>query len=111
MQFVKDNDLYKVARITGPTHNFLAIRLSEKKCATLVTALPIKHGDIQKLDGQVILSQVLKGLESVNLELDKEYFLAEIQFVPSDTESSSVYEFLAGEIIKRIDSGGEFVMV
>jgi hypothetical protein len=30
MQFIIDNDLYKIARITGPNHNFLAIRLSEK---------------------------------------------------------------------------------
>lgn len=111
MQFIKDNDLYKVARITGPTHNFLAIRLSETKCVTQVTPLPIKQGDVERLDGEKVLAQVLNGLAEVNQELVKEYFVSEVQFVPSDTESSSVYSFLVSELIKRIDSNSEFIVV
>lgn len=111
MQFIKDNEVYKVARVTGPTHNFLAIRLSEEKCPTKVTALSIKQGDAERLDGQAVLSQVLNGLDAVNLELGKEYFVSEVQFVPSDSESSSVYNFLIKELIKRIDSKGNFVVV
>tara|TARA_B100000745_G_C20073369_1_gene366494 strand:+ start:501 stop:836 length:336 start_codon:yes stop_codon:yes gene_type:complete len=111
MQFIRDNGLYKVARITGPTHNFLAIRLSEEKCSTEVTALPVKHGDAVKLDGQKVLSQVLNGLEAVNLELGTEYFLSEVQFVPSDSESSTVYGLLIEELIKRIDANADFVVL
>ncbi len=111
MQFIKDDDLYKVARITGPTHNFLAIRLSETKCTTQVTQLPIKQGDIERLDGKKVLAQVLNGLDGINQKLGKEYFVSEVQFVPSDSESSSVYGFLVSELIKRIDASGEFVVV
>ncbi|MBN0989898.1 hypothetical protein [Amphritea pacifica] len=111
MQFIKDNDLYKVARITGPTHNFLAIRLSKKKCVPQVIPLPIKQGGVERLDKEKVLAQVLNGLDVVNQELGKEYFVSEIQFVPSDTESSSVYIFLVNELIKRIDSNGEFVVI
>ena len=108
MQFIKDNDLYKVARITGPSHNFLAIKLSETKCSTQITPLQIKPGDVEKLDGQSVLNQVLSGLDEINQELGKEYFISEVQFIPSDTESSSVYGFLIGELIKRIDSNSDF---
>jgi hypothetical protein len=111
MQFIIDNDLYKIARITGPNHNFLAIRLSEKKCNTKATPLPIKQGDTERLDKKTVLAQVLDGLDKVNQDLGKQYFLSEIQFIPSDTESQSIYEFLVGELIKRIDSNGEFKVV
>ena len=111
MQYIKDKDLYKVARITGPTHNLLAVRLSEKKCSTQVVSLPIKQGDIERLEGDEVLAQVLAGLDEVNKELEKEYFISEVQFVPSDTGPISIYEFLVKELIKRIDSKGEFVVV
>lgn len=111
MQFVKDNDLYKVARLTGPTHNLLAVRLSVAKCRTEVTALPVRPGDLKRLDGQKILSQVLAGLDSVNTELGKEYFLSEVQYVPSDTESPFVYKFLIRALVTRIDAGGKFVVI
>jgi hypothetical protein len=111
MQFIKDNDLYKAARITGPTHNFLAIRLSGTNCDTKVTPLPIKQGDVERLDGKKVLAQVLNGLDEVNQELGKKYFVSEIQFIPSDSESSSVYGLLINELIKQIDSNGEFVVI
>lgn len=111
MQFIKDKDLYKVVRITGPTHNFLSIRLSETSCDIQVTPLPIKQGDFERLDGKKVLAQVLNGLDEVNQELGKEYFVSEVQFVPSDTESSTVYGFLVKELIKRIYLNGEFVVV
>lgn len=111
MQFIKDNDLYKVARITGPTHNFLAIRLAEENCSTEIKALPIKQGDVERIDSQSVLVQVLRGLDAINLELGAEYQVSEVQFIPSDSDSSSVYELLIRELIKRIDSNGEFVVI
>lgn len=111
MQFIKDKGLYKVARITGPTHNLLAIRLSDSKCSTKVTALPVKQGEVERLDGEEILTQVLSGLESINQELGKEYFVSEIQFIPSDSKPTSAYRLLVQELVKRIDEEGEFVVV
>lgn len=111
MQFIKDRDLYKVARITGPCHNFLAIRLSEEECIPQITPLPIKRGDVEQLDGQHILAQILKGLDEVNRALGTTYHLSEVQYIPSDSESSSVYEFLIVELIKRIEANGTFVVV
>jgi len=108
MQFVKDKDVYKVARITGPSHNFLAIRLSDRECDTKVTQLSAQNDCTVVLTDRDVLVQVLSGLRAVNQELKKEYFISEIQFVPSDTESTSIYEYLTKELIKRIDSHGAF---
>ncbi len=110
MQFIKDKDFYKVARITGSAHNLLSIRLSKNQCFIKVTPLPIKNDKIKKLEGQEVLAQVLSGLKIANQGLKKEYFLSEIQFVPSDTQPVSVYRKLVQELIKRIDSNGDFVV-
>ena len=111
MQFIKDNDLYKVARITGPSHNFLAIRLSKTKCVTKVIELAIKPGEVKKLDNQKVLAEVLHGLDEINQQLGKEYYISEVQFIPSDTESSSTYSLLVAQLIQRIDSNDEFIQV
>lgn len=111
MQFIKDKDLYKAARITGPTHNLLAIRLSDRKCSTKATALPTKQGETERLDSEEVLTQVLSGLEDINRELGREYFISEIQFIPSDSKPTSTYRLLVRELIKRIDEEAEFVVV
>jgi len=104
MQFIKEDDLYKVARITGPSHNLLGVRLSDVQCSIKMTPLPMSTGEIEVLDGQKVRSQVLKGLDAVNLELCKHYFISEIQFIPSDTASSSVYIDLIQSLIQWIDA-------
>jgi len=111
MQFILDNGVYKVARITGPEHNFLGIRLGGADDPLDVVSLPVKEGEQLKIEGQEVLRQVEEGLNLVNQELDKQYFISELHFVPSDTESTSVYIFLIQELIKRIDCGGNFTVV
>lgn len=111
MQFIKDHDLYKVARITGPTHNLLIIRLSENVCDTKITPLPIKEGQISKLQCQEVLAQVLAGIDEINHELASEYFVSEVQFLPSDSEPVSIYKYLVKVLVKRIDSNNEFLVL
>lgn len=111
MQFIVEKGLYKVARITGPSHNLLAIRLSEADENIEVVPLPIKANEKVRITPQDVLCQVKSGLSSINQELGKEYFISEIQFLPSDTYSPTVYEMLTRELIKRIDVGGNFVTV
>ncbi|ASA57105.1 hypothetical protein BSQ33_06340 [Vibrio gazogenes] len=97
--------------MTGPTHNFLSIRLSESHSTIQVTLLPIKEGESEKLDADEVLSQVSSGLDEVNRELEQTYFISEIQFIPSDSRPASVYSYLTQELIKRIDSGDNFIVV
>lgn len=111
MQFLAENDFYKVARITGPSHNFLAIRLSEKDCMTTAAALPVRNGGSSNIRKDDVLLQVLSGLQSINVELNSEYHIAEVQFIPSDTESDSVYRMLTRELVRRIHDRGGFIVV
>jgi hypothetical protein len=108
MQFVIDDGVYKVARITGPQHNMLGIRLADSAGDVRVISLPVKNEGLVRIDGENVARQVRSGLLKANDELTKEYYISEIQFVSTDTYSSEVYELLTIELIKRIDCGGEF---
>lgn len=105
MQFAFDNGIYKVARITGPSHNFLGIQLTEQEVDITTCPLPIKEGEIPRIGSDEVLSQVKTGLALVNQEAEAKYFVSLIQFVPSDTKSPGVYEMLTVALIRRIREG------
>lgn len=111
MQFVLDNGVYKVARITGPSHNFLGIRLSDDKRKMKVLSLQSDCCKILRINEEEVVNQVSLGLARINENLSKQYFISEVQFVASDTYSSDVYELLTMELISRIDGGGYFEIV
>jgi hypothetical protein len=112
MRFTKSNDVYKVIRITGAQDNILGICFSanEERNIELVE-WNVKRGAKIKASGDQVLGQVLSGLKSVNEDLGKNYHLSKIYFLPSDSASNSVYEFLIKELIKQFDSGNEFLEV
>jgi hypothetical protein len=111
MQFILDNDVYKVARITGPEHNFLGIRLADTNQGIDVVELPLKVGERRQIDTNMVLEQVVEGLQGINEELRTKYAISHVYFVPSDSPSKSVYKLLISELIRRIDGQGEFVVV
>ncbi|MGI9278032.1 MAG: hypothetical protein ACR2PX_00120 [Endozoicomonas sp.] len=104
MQFVKDGDVYKVARMTGSQDNILGISFSEHEVNVDVVEWDVKQGAIVKSSSSQVLEQVLSGLKLVNDDLGKKYHLSKIFFLPSDNASNSVYEFLLQELVKRYDS-------
>lgn len=108
MQFLYDGDYYKVVKISGPKHNLLGIALGD--ASTLdVFPLPIKAGEIARIDEQDLVAQVLSGIDEINNELGCNYSLGKIQYVPSDTPSKSVYRELVQEVLRRAHQGGDFV--
>ncbi|MBN3726001.1 hypothetical protein [Burkholderia sp. Ac-20379] len=109
MQFIFDGEFYKVARITGPKHNFLGIRLSNFAEKTKVVPLTVGADDVHRIDGRDVERQVICGLSRFNSEFGRNYSISEVQFVPTDTYSPDVYELLTVELLRRIDGGGEFV--
>lgn len=111
MQFVKNGDVYKIARITGSQDNILGVCFSDAECDIELVEWDVKNGAVVKTSGSQVLEQVLSGLKSVNGEIGKTYYLSKIYFLPSDRSSNSVYEFLIQELVKQLDSGGEFVEV
>lgn len=108
MIFILDNDVYKVARVTGPAHNFLGLRLADDGREIDVVQLPIKVGEYNRIDRDAVLAQVKQGLVDINAQLGKAYAVSQIFFVPSDTPSTSVYRYLTVELVKRLDSRGAF---
>lgn len=111
MHFTHNKGLYTVSRITGPTHNFLGIRLSESEAEITVMALPIRLNETINITPEDVMSQAISGLEIANRELGKQYYISEIQYVASDTYSPIAYETLTRILLKRISEDGEFVEV
>jgi len=111
MRFIKDNEVYKVARITGTQDNILGVRFTESDVYTQVVEWDTKEGSVRKASSEEVLEQVLDGLREVNEGLGKNYKLSKIYFLPTDSASNSVYKFLIAEIVKRLDSKGEFITV
>lgn len=103
MQYIYDDGIYKVVRITGPKHNFLGIKLANAETKIKITTLPIKDYETSKIDADDVLNQVNEGLIVINEHLGKKYYLSEVQFIPSDTMPSDVYKFLIQELIVKID--------
>lgn len=111
MQFILDNGIYKVARITGPQHNLLGVRCDQIDGEINIEELPIKNGERKQIEKDVVLAQVIDGLREINDQLGRNYSISQIFFVPSDSPSASVYKFLTIELIRRIDSHGIFLVV
>ncbi len=111
MQFVKDGDVYKIARMTGSQDNILGVSFSEKEATVEVVEWGVKPGAKVKSTSKQVLEQVVSGLKLANNDLDKSYHLSKIYFLPSDSASNSIYEFLIRELIKQFDSGNRFVEV
>ncbi|MBC3918114.1 hypothetical protein H8L32_11550 [Undibacterium sp. CY18W] len=71
----------------------------------------MKSGECQQIEQEAVLAQVSQGLLEINAELETDYAISQILFVPSDTPFKSVYRYLVVELIKRIDSQGVFLVV
>lgn len=99
MQFVRDGEFFKVARVTGPTHNFLALRFGEADSPNVV---------ILDAEATILLSeenvrkQVLAGVSRANAELGTRYRVAEMQFLRGDTKPEEIYQELAMALTKRM---------
>jgi len=111
MKFIKDNDVYKVARITGAQDNILGVSFSETGSNFQIIEWKTKKGLIHKTSSEEVLKQVEEGLRDINRELEVNYNLSKIYFLPSDSPSNSVYKYLITEIVKRLDNKEEFVTV
>ena len=109
MKFIKDKDVYKVARITGVQDNILGVSFRESEADIKVIEWDAKKDTIRKTSSEEVLVQVLDGLKETNEELGKDYKLSIIYFLPTDSASNSVYKFLIAQIVKRVDSKAEFI--
>lgn len=111
MQFLFDGEFYKAIKITGPKHNLLGLRFTSandiiKKLE--VIALQKDKNSAVTITVDEVKNQVMKGLDEINEELNTNYKIIQIQFIPSDTASTTVYKELTKEIVKQLVTGNGF---
>ena len=101
MQIVKDGEFYKLARITGPTHNILSLRYGDESVDPIVEVLdPNKKG---RLVAESVKDQVLLGVSEANRFLGTDYQVHVIQFSQSDSGPSEIYRELARRLTERMN--------
>jgi len=100
MQFIKDGEVFKVARITGSQDNILGVTFASEEVIVEVKAWEVNKSAKIRSTSKQVLGQVLSGLELVNVTLGSQYFLSKIYFLPSDSASNAVYKLLIQELIK-----------
>lgn len=110
MQFIYDGEYYKAIKITGPNHNMLGVSLGDPSRLEII-ALPGRPNEPAKIFERDMTHQVLSCVEEVNAELGCHYALGKIQYVVSDTPSTTVYRELIREILYRVHEGNGFVQV
>jgi hypothetical protein len=113
MQFVRLGNSFRVARITGPSHNLLGIELGEGRTlaedpsiGVLSLAADGEPGVL--LSASEVRDAVLMGVAEANEELGTIYSVKQIEFVPSDSPPAETYRFLARAIIERLNKGQAF---
>lgn len=103
MQFAKIENVYRVARITGPNHNLLGIELGDESYDSVaIEALPDNKSSDTCLPIEDVKRYVLEGVRQANKEFGTNYLVKRIEFVASDTPPAEIYKLLAYTIIERL---------
>jgi hypothetical protein len=111
MHFTRVGNLFRVVRITGPSHNLLAIELQERRESSddaVIEALPGKRRSTH-LSATEVRESVLEGVAEANNEFGTGYCVRRIQFDPTDSPPAEVYRFLARSIVERLVTRGTWL--
>lgn len=113
MLFGKSKNFYTVTHISGPTHNFLAVKLtfSPLTAEPSFQVLP-SNGNCHcgPLNQQDALECLLRGLKEVNQQANTQYQIAEAHFVASDSDNPPIYSYMIKQLIERIEAKEEFTV-
>lgn len=103
MDVIFDDELYKIARTTGPTHNFLALALDEVGGRDVVPeALVLNDSDDVRVTPDMVKNQVMNAVAEFNAGFETTYGVNRIQFVVSDTlQPADIYKQLALEVLRH----------
>jgi len=105
---VKDGELYVASHITGPTHNFLKLRIADESAPYLtVRVLPpigeCSHGD--PLTTADVRPWIEAGVDHANRDLGTNYRVDYAEIVANDTPRLEVYHPLARMIVTAAHKG------
>jgi hypothetical protein len=104
MHFRHDGSKHAVTRITGPSHNYLAITFTTENQSRepQVIELP-PRGDCEhrSLDHARVLAAVFAGVAEGNREFSASFAVESLQYVANDTGPEEVYRPLARAIVEE----------
>ncbi len=102
MQFSQDNEWFQVSWISGPRHNFLALKFTDD--SNIPTKFHFQppngtcfHGELNQ--DRIILF-VLKGVEKASKSNKTNLFVEAVKCIKNDTPPEEIYEFLAQKIVE-----------
>ena len=116
MGFYKTKKIYRVTRMTGSQNNILGVLFSEtdiKECDIEIIEweFPANAHEKIRTSKEVVIKQVMTGLNSVNESLNTNYKLSRIYFSPFDSDSNSVYSLLICKLIRHYHDGKKFTAI
>ena len=94
---------YKVAHMSGPTHNYLELAFSDVPVNDVeISVLRLKADEIKRLDENEVARQVKAGVEFACQRVAQKYYVKRIAFVSSDSPPENNYFALAQAIVERL---------
>jgi hypothetical protein len=108
MQFTRLGNFAVVTRVTGPTHHYLGLRLSQgvdqgvPEVEELASSSP--NDTIGPMPDQAqVVEEVLVGLDNANGRLGTDYKVKAIRYRSSDPVIKGVYTLLTESLVDHID--------
>ncbi len=109
MQYFKDHNLYKVVRVTGPTHNYLGVSFGAPGIDEVAVEPLKKSGEAgESVDEDELVQAVAAGVRLANATFGTSYQVAGIQYIPADAAMFDVYSMLANKIVERMQLADEY---
>lgn len=101
MRVTVEDDFFRGSHITGPTHNYLGLRIASDTGSGEfeVRALDPRPSEGRKLRSEEVRHWLVEGVRKANDELNANYAVAEAEFVVSDSYRPEVYVELARRIV------------
>ena len=101
MRVLQNGDVFLATRITGPSHNMLALDFTHDRTAYMKNLAELPEGAVT---AESVREQVLSAFDEVGVPRED---LVGVQFDATDTPSDSVYVELARLILEVRASGAE----
>ncbi|WP_338846909.1 hypothetical protein V8J88_24470 [Massilia sp. W12] len=102
MKVFHQDNLYKIARITGPQHNFLGVRIGVKPGSIIYTCLPEENVVSARVNEEYVSKQIDAALGVAAEVYGIPFYVSEVQFLASDSQSKDAYKIMMLEICKFI---------
>ena len=104
-QVYRKNERLCCSHISGPSHNWLGLRLVANPVVDIVVTRLQRTPHSAALKEDMIELAVKRGVDAGNTESSSQWHLAEIAYVSDDSPRYNVYEMLARRIVSAVDAG------